>query len=43
MNAVRIASEAIEHSVTCLISREIARADELLGRAKTTAPNSVPA
>jgi len=43
MNAVRITSETIQHNVTRLISQEIARADELLARAKITDPNSVPA
>ncbi len=43
MNAVRIASETIEHNVTRLISQEITRADERLDRAKSSAPNSVPA
>ena len=43
MNAVRIASETIDHNVTRLISQEIARADDLLARAKITASNSVPA
>ncbi len=43
MNAVRVASETIQHNVTGLISQEIARADALLARVKMTATDPVPA
>ncbi|MBI3852163.1 MAG: phosphate acyltransferase PlsX [Verrucomicrobia bacterium] len=43
MNAVRIASETIQHNVTGLINQEIARANELLARASPSLPHPVPA